>query len=108
MGGGSRYSVNRQHGNSQQSPNYGGEHTGGGNYRKGGIYTHGVRYKEHSHRKFMPGMTVKYIGNHKDFSGNGIILDKKENINCPRSTIRLKMINDNKIVYIHKKNLRFI
>ena len=108
MGAGNRYSVNRQHGNSQQSPNYGGEHTGSGKYRNGGIYSQGFRLKNHSHREFTAGRNVKYIGSHKNFNGSAVVLEKKKNINCPRTTIRIKMNNTNTIVYVNKRNLRFI
>jgi hypothetical protein len=109
MGAGGRYSVNRQPGNSQQSPNHGGEHTGCGKYRNGGIYSQGVRFKNHSHREYTPGSSVKYIGSHRDFNGGcWVVLEKQGNVNCPRSTIRIKMNNTNKVVYINKRNLRFM
>tara|TARA_B110000285_G_C14576344_1_gene360146 strand:+ start:148 stop:468 length:321 start_codon:yes stop_codon:yes gene_type:complete len=103
MGAGGRHNTNKQKGNPQPSPNYGGGHTGCGKYRHGGVYSHGFRLKRRSHFDFQPDTKVEYIGSHKDFSGRGTVLprDKK----CPRSTIRVKMNNTSKTVYIHKNSL---
>ena len=103
MGAGQRYNNNTQKGNPQQSPNYGGNHTGSGKYRHGGIYSHGFRNQFNSHMNFTPGTRIEYIGSHKDFTGKGPVLSK--NNKCPRSTIRVQMDKDNKIVYIHKNCL---
>jgi hypothetical protein len=105
MGAGSRYNTNTQRGNPQPSPNCGGGHTGNGKYRHGGFYSHGFRLKRRSHLEFTPEKKVEYIGSHKDFEGTGTVMSHKPGINKSRSTIRVKMDNTSKIVYINKRCL---
>ena len=112
MGSGHRHNTNSQKGNPQPSPNYGGGHTGCGKYRHGGIYSHGFRLKKRSHREFMEGKRVEYIGSHKDFIrsayfkpfGTVVSRDVGGMQRAPRSMIRVKF-EDGRQTYIYKKCL---
>ena len=86
--------------------NYGGLHTGTGKYQKGGVYSsNGKRYPRVPTRAFMEGLTVRYVGTHKDFvREEGSILSG--GVRRSQSIIRVQF--QKKIAYIHKNSLEII
>ena len=86
--------------------NYGGLHTGTGKYQKGGVYsTNGKRYIRVPTRDFVEGLTVRYVGTHKDFlREEGSI--RSGGTKRPRSIIRVQF--QDKIAYLHKNSLEII
>jgi len=91
--------------------NHGCEHTGSGKKQKRGVYsTNGKRFKPFPNHKFEVGKEIAYIGRHRDFiheKGEGIVVSKNgDKIRSGRSIIKAQI--DNRIVYIHKNNLRFV
>ena len=48
--------------------NYGGLHTGTGKYQRGGVYSRdGMHFPRVPSKDFKVGLTVRYVGKHKDF-----------------------------------------
>mgnify|MGYP001267846036 CR=1 FL=1 len=86
--------------------NYGGLHTGTGKFQRGGVYsTNGKRYPRVPTRDFEEGLTVRYVGKHKDFiREEGTIM--KGGVKRSRSIIRVNFTD--KIAYIHKNSLEII
>lgn len=86
--------------------NYGGLHTGTGKYQRGGVYSRdGMRFSRVPSRDFKEGITVRYVGKHKDFVGQRgkIILG---GVKRARSIIRVQFTD--KIAYLNKRSLEII
>ena len=86
--------------------NHGGLHTGTGKYQKGGVYSaNGKRYKRVPTKDFVEGLTVRYVGTHKDFvREEGSILGG--GTKRSRSIVRVQF--PDKIAYLHKNSLEII
>ena len=92
--------------------NHGGLHTGTGKYQHGGVYSrNGFRYKVVSHKKFVEGKNVAFIGRHKDFQGRGsegtIISKRGDKMNTSRSMIKV-LLKDGRKTYFKKEMLVFV
>ena len=88
--------------------NYGGGHTGRGDYKKGGPYSNGgQRWKRHSHRAFKPGVRVSYMNNKLIPKVNyyGVVVEKESGKKYENSLIPVKYDGIEKTYYVHKRLL---
>ena len=94
--------------------NYGGCHTGRGDFRKGGPYSNnGKHYKRVSHRAFKPGLRVSFYSNksHPKTAYEGVVVDRvyeKGTVRHAKSFIPVKFDDEETPTYLHKKALTIL
>jgi hypothetical protein len=97
--------------------NYGGGHTGRGDFRKGGPYANNGKHnnKRMSHLDFKPGTRVSYfsIKSRPKIAFEGVVADrptrsKKDTIKYSKSFIPVIFDDDSAVSYIHKNSLTIV
>lgn len=88
--------------------NYGGGHTGRGDFKKGGPYSNGGRrWDRKSHREFKVGLRVSYIDNKRTpkMIYYGVVVERESGNKYENSLIPVKYDGFNKIYYVHNRLL---
>ena len=88
--------------------NYGGTHTGRGDFKKGGPYSNGgQRWKRHSHQTFKPGVRISYMDNKvlPKIRYSGVVVERESGNKYENSLIPVKYDGFKKLYYVHKRLL---
>lgn len=91
--------------------NYGGCHTGRGDFRKGGPYSNnGKHYRRVSHRAFTPGTLVSYYSNKSNpkVAYEGVVMPRDPACKFSKSFIPVQFDDETGVSYLYKKALTIV